>query len=129
MLMMLPPSGPTSFTASFVVSNRPSTFTLNCLWNNSSVMASSGVPALFTRMLSLPESLLGFGEKPRNVRLFRDVSLYGKGLATIGSNFLYNAVGALLAGRVVHHNGRTLGSECLGDVRTDTFRSASYNCD
>src|SRR5947199_1487282 len=37
MLMMLPPSAPMCFTASFVVNKRPRTLRSNCLWNRSSV--------------------------------------------------------------------------------------------
>ena len=41
-LMMVPPSGPMSFTASLVVSSRPSALRLKWLWKCSSVTESRG---------------------------------------------------------------------------------------
>ena len=86
-------------------------------------MARTRTSGVVHQNVELAVSLFRFGEKPRNVRLFRDVSLYRNCLAAIGRDFLYNAVCALFARGVVHHNGRALGGECLGDVRADSFEA------
>ena len=60
--------------------------------------------------VQLAVSLFRFSEMARNVRLLRDVTLYGNGFAALSSDLLYNAVGALFAGGLVRHNGCALGS-------------------
>jgi hypothetical protein len=40
----------------------------------------------------------------------------------------HDALGCVLAGRVVDHNGCAFGSQSLGDCRADALRSSGYYC-
>ena len=133
MLMMEPPSGPISLTASWVVSSRPRTLRSNCLWKCSGVMAAEGLEVVDAGVVDedveLAEGVLGLGEEAGDVGGFGDVCLHGDGLAALGLDVGDDGVGAGLAAGVVDDDRGALGGEMLGDGGTDALGGACDHCD
>ena len=87
------------------------------------------MPALLTRMSSVPNASFGLREEAADVGLLGDVGLDGDGLAALAGDLGDDAVGPLLAGGVVDDHRRPFGGEVLRDRRPDALGRAGDDGD
>ena len=79
--------------------------------------------------VELAAGLRGLGEKPTDIRFFRDVGLHRDGLAAFAGDFGDDAVGTFLAGGVVDDHRRPFVCQMFGNSGTNPLRTARYNSD
>ena len=80
------------------------------------------MPALLTRMSSLPNAFFVSANRRLDVGLFGDVGLHGDGLAALAGDFGDDPLGVFRAAGVIDHDRGPLGRQMLGDRRTDALR-------
>ena len=124
--MMLPPFEPKCFTASLIVRIVPSTLVLNSpvklvlgdLFDRGKLIDAGIVHQHVERA----EGLCGVVEQPLHVGRFGDIALQRDGFTALGGNFGNDPLGAILAGRIIHHHCCACGTQAFGDAGPDTLR-------
>src|SRR5258705_11327617 len=126
-LTIEPPSGPISLTASCVVSSRPVTFRLNCLWMCSGVMASSGGTHRIlhcSQGYRVSRTPSWFPKRGGGCLSVEKHLLDSNRLPSFFSNSSDDRIRARLAACIVHYNRSAFSRKMLRDRSSDTLRSS-----